>query len=308
MMTNLSGAVRARIVFGFSALSFIGSSLASAATNNYAPVISGAPASSTVTYGKAYSFKPTASDADRNPLTFSLKNPASWMAFDAKTGAITGTPWVKSTWSNITISVSDGKYTKTLPAFSVTVVAAAAAANKAPTITGAPVVSATYGKAYSFTPKGADAEGNKLTFSIQNKPSWIAFSTTTGALTGTPWIKGAFTWANVIVSVSDGKSTASLPAFNLALGTLTTDGNAMLTWKAPVADENGAVLTDLAGFRVMYGTSPTAMTQKLEVPDASLTSVSIEELSSGTYYFAVKAYMQSGVESSLSEVVYKTII
>src|SRR6186713_1758716 len=117
MMTNLSAAVRARLVFGFSALSFTASSLSNAATNNYAPVISGAPVASTVTLGKAYVFKPTASDADRNPLTFTLKNRAYWMAFDAKTGAITGTPWVKGAWSNITMSVSDGKYTKTLPAF-----------------------------------------------------------------------------------------------------------------------------------------------------------------------------------------------
>ena len=308
MMTNLSAAARAHVVFAFSALSFTASALSSAATNNYAPVISGAPVASTVTLGKAYVFKPSASDADRNPLTFTLKNRAYWMAFDAKTGAITGTPWVKGAWSNITMSVSDGKYTKTLPAFSVTVVAAAAATNKAPTITGAPVVSATYGKDYLFTPKGADAEGNTLTYSIQNKPSWIAFNTSTGALKGTPWVKGSYTYANVIVSVSDGKSTASLPACNLVLSPVVVDGNAMLTWQAPIADEDGAALTDLAGFRVMYGTSPTAMTQKLEVPSPSLTSVSIEELSSGTYYFAVKAYMQSGAESALSQVVYKTIM
>jgi bifunctional DNase/RNase len=50
------------------------------------------------------------------------------------------------------------------------------------------------------------------------------------------------------------------------------------------------------------------MTQKLELPSASLTSVSIEDLSSGTYYFAVTAYTKSGLESAPSEVVYKTIM
>jgi hypothetical protein len=229
------------------------------------------------------------------------------MAFDTNTGTITGTPWQQGTWSGITIIVWDGKTAASLPAFSVKVSAAAPAApaNKAPTISGAPVLSATAGKAYSFTPKAADADGNKLTFSIANKPAWVSFNTSTGTLTGTPTAKGTF--ANVIVSVSDGKVTTSLPAFSIAVAQAVT-GNASLSWKAPTEDENGDALGDLAGYRVVYGTSPDKMTQSLNVPGASLTSVSIEDLSSGTYYFAVKAYTKSGVESSLSDVVYKQIL
>jgi len=295
-MLSAISAVRGRIVLGFAALSLAVSGLALAA----APTISGAPATAVI-LGKAYVFKPVAKDADGNRLTFTLKNKASWMAFDSSTGAITGTPWVKGTWYGVTVSVSDGKTTTSLPSFNVKV----SLPNKAPTITGAPIVSATVGKAYSFTPKAADAEGNKLTFSIKNKPTWLAFNTLTGALTGTPSVKGSF--ANVIVSVSDGTSLTSLPAFSISVAAPVT-GNAALTWKAPVEDESGEPLVDLAGYRVVYGPSPTSMTQKLEVPSASMTSVSIEDLSSGTYYFAVKAYTKSGVESVISEVVYKTIM
>jgi hypothetical protein len=296
MLSSIS-AVRGRVVLGFAALSLTISGLSLAAS---APTISGTPVTAVI-LGKAYAFKPIAKDADGNRLTFTLKNKASWMAFDPHTGAITGTPWVKGTWYGVTVSVSDGTTTKSLPAFNVKV----ALANKAPTITGAPTVSATVGKAYSFTPKAADAEGNKLTFSIKNKPTWLAFNTSTGALTGTPSVKGAF--ANVIVSVSDGASLTSLAPFSIAVAPAVT-GNAALSWKAPVEDENGEPLADLAGYRVLYGTSPTSMTQKLEVPSAAMTAVSIEDLSSGTYYFAIKAYTKSGVESSISEVVYKTIM
>jgi putative Ig domain-containing protein len=300
-MSAITFATRARVALGFAALSLTASGFSFAA----APTISGKPATA-VTLGKAYAFKPAAKDADGNKLTFSIRNAAYWMAFDAKTGTISGTPWVKGTWYGVTVSVSDGKTTTSLPAFDVKVSEAAApVANKAPTISGAPVVSATVGKSYAFTPKAADADGNKLTFSIQNKPSWASFNTSTGALTGTPTAKGSFT--NVIVSVSDGKATATLAAFNISVAQVVT-GNASITWKAPTEGVNGEALGDLAGYRVVYGSSPDKMTQKLDVPGASMTSVSIEDLSSGTYYFAIKAYTKSGVESDLSQVVYKQIM
>jgi nitrite reductase/ring-hydroxylating ferredoxin subunit len=299
-MSAITFATRARVALGFAALSLTASGLSFAA----APTISGSPVTA-VTLGKAYAFKPSAKDADGNTLSFSIRNRAYWMAFDAKTGAITGTPWVKGTWYGVTVSVSDGKSTTSLPAFNVKVSEATAVVNKAPTISGAPVVSATVGKSYSFTPKAADADGNKLAFSIQNKPSWAAFNTSTGALTGTPTVKGSFT--NIIVSVTDGKATAKLAAFNISVAQAVT-GNASLTWKAPTEGVNGEALGDLAGYRVVYGTSPDKMTQKLEVPSPSMTSVSVEDLSSGTYYFAVKAYTKSGLESDLSAVVYKQIL
>ncbi len=37
-----------------------------------------------------------------------------------------------------------------------------------------------------FAPVGSDPDGNTLVYSIQNRPSWASFSTTTGRLTGTP--------------------------------------------------------------------------------------------------------------------------
>jgi hypothetical protein len=312
-MSAISFATRARVSLGFAAVSIAVAGLAQAAETAHAPVFTGTPPASTISIGKAYSFAPTATDADGSKLTFSIVNKPSWIAFSTTTGAMTGTPSVKGTTTGIIISVTDGTFTKSLPAFSLTVKDAVATTstpvvtNNAPTITGAPVVKAPYGKAYNFTPKASDAENDTLTFSIQNKPSWVAFNTTTGALTGTPWVKGTYTYANVIVSVSDGKTTTALPAFNITVAPVAT-GNAQLSWTAPTETETGEALGDLAGYRVVYGPSPDKMTQNLELPSASLTSVSIEDLSSGTYYFAVKAYTKTGVESALSEVVYKQIL
>ena len=178
-------------------------------------------------------------------------------------------------------------------------------ANRAPTITGTPSLNTTVGKVYSFQPVAVDPEGTRLAFSVRNLPRWATFNSATGAISGTPTVPGTF--SNIIINVADGKNLASLPAFNITVAAVVY-GNAALSWKAPVEDEYGYPLADLAGYRVVYGTSPTSMTQKLELPSASLTSVSIEDLSSGTYYFAVTAYTKSGLESAPSEVVYKTIM
>ncbi|MDP5192020.1 Ig-like domain-containing protein, partial [Rheinheimera baltica] len=48
-----------------------------------------------------------------------------------------------------------------------------------------------------------------------NKPSWAAFNTTTGALTGTPVAADVGTTSGIVISVSDGTLSASLEPFNL---------------------------------------------------------------------------------------------
>jgi hypothetical protein len=205
--------------------------------------------------------------------------------------------------------------------------AQAGAVAHAPVLTGLPPASSVVvGQTYTFAPKATDADGSRLTFSITNKPSWIAFDTATGAMTGTPTVKGVT--SGIVVSVTDGTFTKSLPAFTLTVkeGTAPAPaankapapapvaaakpitGNAALSWTTPTENEDGSALGDLAGFRVVYGTSPDKMTQQLDVPGPSLTSVSVEELAAGTYYFAVKAYSKTGAESALSEIVYKQIM
>jgi len=91
---------------------------------NTAPTISGSPASE-VAVGVAYSFTPSASDADGDALTFSIQGKPSWASFNSSNGRLSGTPVEadEGTYSNIRISVSDGEESASLPAFSITVVA-----------------------------------------------------------------------------------------------------------------------------------------------------------------------------------------
>jgi hypothetical protein len=67
-------------------------------------------------------------------------------------------------------------------------------------------------------------------------------------------------------------------------------------------------LTDLAGYRIYYGTDQAALYQEIpiDIPVSQLTH-QITNLDSGTYFFSVTARNSVGVESELSNVVSKTI-
>jgi hypothetical protein len=179
---------------------------------NTPPTISGTPMTSVVA-GTAYIFQPAAADANPNTtLRFSISNRPAWATFSQSTGRLSGTPSRTNVgnFSSIRISVSDGTASVALPTFSIRV---QAPPNGAPTITGTPVTAAVVGTNYNFQPSANDPDGNALTFSIQNKPGWATFSQSTGRLSGTPSAAG--TTADVIISVSDGTVSNSLPRFSI---------------------------------------------------------------------------------------------
>jgi len=83
---------------------------------------------------------------------------------------------------------------------------------------------------------------------------------------------------------------AVVAAFFLAAAQPALAGTASLAWD-PVAD------TDLAGYRVYYGTSPGSYTQSVDV--GNVTSTTITGLTDCTnYYFGVKAYDTAANEST----------
>src|SRR5712671_4170577 len=201
------------------ALAVFGLAVAAPATTAGAPpTISGSPATGVVG-GQSYSFTPTTTDPSGGTLTFSVTNQPSWAAFSTATGQLSGTPASTNVgaYSNILISVSDGTSSAALPAFGITVTAGTPAPSSPPTISGSPETSVVAGQHYSFIPTTTDPSAKPLTFSISNQPVWATFSAITGQLSGTPAAANVGTYSNIVISVSDGTSSAVLPAFTIAV-------------------------------------------------------------------------------------------
>jgi hypothetical protein len=84
-------------------------------------------------------------------------------------------------------------------------------------------------------------------------------------------------------------------------------GTATLSWVAPDQNTDGSALTNLAGYRIYYGTGADALTEVVEVPTVGITEYVIDNLAAGTYYFSIRAYSSVGIESALSNIVSDTI-
>jgi len=186
------------------------------------------------------------------------------------------------------------------------IVADAQAANRPPTISGTPAKGINVGKDYFFKPVASDPEGANLKFSITNRPNWSSFRTSNGRLSGTPTAAHVGNYSGIVISVSDGKTSASLPAFTISV-TQSSMGSATLSWLPPTQNADGSVLVNLSGYRIHYGTSSSALNQTTTLNNPGLTRYVVEDLSPATYYFALKALTSSGTESALSKTVSKTI-
>jgi hypothetical protein len=178
--------------------------------------------------------------------------------------------------------------------------------NGAPTISGSTASVTAVGTAFSFQPTASDPAGRKLTFSVNTKPSWTSFDSTTGRLYGTPGAANVGTTSNIVITANDGTASASLKAFSLTV-TQIGNGSATLSWMPPTTNTNGAVLRNLAGYQIKYGTNSAALSQTIQIANPGLTTYVITNLSPGTYYFGTLAYTSTGTQSKLSSLASKTI-
>jgi len=194
--------------------------------DNTAPVISSG-ISTSVTMSEdgeptTFALTLSASDANADTLTWAINGGASnGIAFTTGTGnskAITYTPSANFFGSDsFTVSVSDGSLSDTI-LVNVNVISV----NDIPVITGTPTTTVAEESSYSFTPSTSDVDSTSFTYSITNKPSWATFSTTTGALTGTPTNDDVGSTSNIVISVSDDVDSVALPSFAIEVTSTNT--------------------------------------------------------------------------------------
>ena len=125
-------------------------------------------------------------------------------------------------------------------------------------ISGAPAQSIEAAHYYAFDPSAQGPAGSKLSFAVSNKPSWAQFNASSGRLFGTPAPANAGSYANIVISVSDGSQRASLAPFAVKVLPLANNppkisGTPAASVTAPSAYAFQPTAKDPNGFRIGFG-------------------------------------------------------
>lgn len=263
---------------------------------NAAPLMVGSPPLS-VPARSYYTFRPWVRDPDGDRLYFSIAGKPPWAQFNTVAGRLTGTPKEIGEWTNIRISVSDGRHAVRLRPFTLRV----RPQNSAPSIRGLPILTASSGSYYQFTPQASDADDDILVYGIANKPAWATFDAASGRLSGRVPGSAPSSFGGIGIQVSDGYARASLPAFAITV-LPSTPGSAVLSWSQPTANTDGSVVRNLSGYVIHYGTDIDCLYRSVAIANPSVTSHVLENLPAATYYFAVRALTIAGAQSGLSNI------
>jgi hypothetical protein len=213
-----------------------------------------------------------------------------------------------------TLFAFSGKTAGGLLASTLLAVSVSTVTHASTSIFGTPTTSVAENRWYGFQSWATDTDGRGVTYSIKNKPAWASFDTRYGHLYGVPPAASVGTYSDIVISATDGISSASLPPFAITVtgtgvtgsGTGTT-GSATVHWTPPTQNTNGSVLTNLAGYVINYGTNVNSLSSTVKVSNPGLTSYTIDGLAAGTYYFTVEAYNSAGETSSASSKVSKSV-
>lgn len=274
--------------------------------DNASPQIWGIPETS-ATVGAAYYFQPEASDSNGDALEFSIANKPGWTVFDTVTGSLQGTPGSDDVGedANIVISVTDQNSVASLASFTIQVNQVYTppeedgdedSVSTPPVISGTPNSAVVVNTVYSFLPEASDADGDELSFSIVNKPQWASFDVTTGLLEGTPTDVDVGESDAIEISLTDGNSIAALARFTISVEQTGTN-SFTLSWMAPTQNEDGSALTDLAGYRIYYGTTTANYSEEISLTSPGASTYVIENLVPGKYFLVMTSVNSDGLES-----------
>ena len=86
-------------------------------------------------------------------------------------------------------------------------------------------------------------------------------------------------------------------------------GSVNLSWRAPAerVDGESLALTEIAGYRIYYGTRSGQYDFQAPIDDAYTSSITIDDLPVGTYYFVMTTVDVNGLESGYSGEAVKVV-
>src|SRR5690606_33318526 len=108
-------------------------------------------------------------------------------------------------------------------------------------------------------------------------PRWAAFSDKTGQLRGAPGNGLIGTYENIAISVSDGHHTVSLPSFRIGVRN-GDQASITLNWLPPTEDASGKPLSDLAGYKIYWGSQHGDYPNEVTIKNPGVASYGLEHL------------------------------
>jgi hypothetical protein len=147
----------------------------------------------------------------------------------------------------------------------------------------------------TFTANKTSATGSLVPVLTWSTSPVASSCTAGGAWSGTKFASGSQT----LPAITSSKSYTLTCSWG--------NGSSTVSWTKPTKNTDNSPLTDLAGYKVVFGNSASALNQSKSVNDANATSTTIAALGTGTWYFAVRAVTTGNVESDNSAVTSMTI-
>ncbi len=180
---------------------------------NSPPVITSTPGTS-VQLGATYRYLVVASDANGDPLNYSLDVAPSGMSISAN-GLVTWQPTATEFGLNqVQIRVDNGRGGAVTQSFSINVVSQ----NNfgPPTITSTPPQTAVVGQPYAYNLQGTSGNGSLLIWTLANAPTGMSVNATTGAVRWTPTI-AELGVQTVTFEVTDGQGSTATQTASIAV-------------------------------------------------------------------------------------------
>ena len=147
---------------------------------------------------------------------------------------------------------------------------------------------------------GSDGSGGAASEADASASPSVTGSSPAAVVANSGVVSGSNSAATPIGSAStpaSGSSNSSSDA------TTSSSQSVTLSWSAPTENTNGTALTNLAGYVIYYGTSPSAMTQTIDINTVGMLTYVVDNLSAGSWYFQIVAVNAAGVQSSPSATV-----
>ena len=159
--------------------------------------------------GELFRYDAIAFDPNSDRLTYDLPVKPEGMTVDATTGTVVWQPNLEQVGTHdVILRVKDSQGGVNIQSFQVQV----DAENTAPVITSNPPEQAVAGLPYQYRVRAQDAEGDNLTFSLNNPPAGVSIDENTGVLNFLPTAIGT---QDISITVSDDRGGSTIQTYTL---------------------------------------------------------------------------------------------